>query len=395
MRALSWLVPFVVAGCATQVPIGGGEDLAGDMATSSGEMSPASCSGMFIYGNAFSLDDDFRGPGPVLNIDGSSCPPSAPAASGSGKVQVEIPTNLVGASAYLYLTGSFNNGTTTTVLPPKTWLAPKGLLDSTASLTAVYHFMIHDTSAAPSIIDEVRKSLIAHGDIASTVVSDQFLANYHVIIGLLMEHRSGTEAIDHNYSVQVEGLDNTACSPANQCCVYYAADFAGWRMAPTPSYIDFTATTSPVYFIVVCPSSPTGDITLHQTAALSTILDQTSALQPTRPFSDITVPRKLGDVVSVNWFNDAVSSPSPSPCTLPNATTSCSSDSTCAPFNGHCTASSTCTCDTPVCTPGADQTCNADSSMNNVLGSCNAAGSCACNPGAAIDATTGKCVPAV
>jgi hypothetical protein len=267
-------------------------------------MTGCAGSGTYIYGNVFSLEDDTRGPGVVLNIEGSSCPPSAPSAAGNGKVQAEIPMNLMGASAYLYLTGTFNSGTAMQPLPQKVWHAPSGLLDPNASLIAIYHFIYSD-SVTPGLLDEVRKSLIGHGDIASSVGSGQFLMKYHFMVGLLMEHRSGTEVIYHGYSVQVDGLDNTGCKPDTQCCVYYGQDFAGWKQAPTASYLDFTATSGQPYFMVICPSNHTADVTLHQSQTdLTKIADGTNVLNPTVPFPDLTVAvKQLGDVVSVAWFN--------------------------------------------------------------------------------------------
>jgi hypothetical protein len=280
-------------------------DLAGLDLTGVDLTMPPSCnsSGSSIYGNVFNLDDDFKGPGIILNIEGSSCPPSAPSGVG-GQVSAQIPADLNEMPAYMYFTGTWNGGANPI---PKNWAAPigvspKGVLDQTASQSATYH-IVDSPKRSPGILSEVAKSLAGHGDIPAGTTADQFLANYSFIIGLLLEKRVGGESIFQSFSVQVDSLDNTSCNLAMQCCVYYANDFQRWLSAPTPTYISFGATTSPNFFIVVCPASPTGDITLHQTAPTSSLADMMGSKPPSVPFPDVVVPRKPGDVVSVEWFN--------------------------------------------------------------------------------------------
>jgi hypothetical protein len=270
-----------------------------------GDLTSCNASGSSIYGNVYNLDDGYKGPGIVLNIEGSSCPPSGPSGPG-GQVSAQIPTGLNEKPAYLYLTGAWNGAADPI---PKNWAAPigvspVGVLDQVASQSATYHF-VDSPKRSPGVLSEVAKSLVGHGDIPAGTTADQFLANYSFIVGLLLEKRPGGDVIFHSYSVQVDMLDNTSCSPMTQCCVYYARDFVIWLGAPTATFLSFGATTSPRWFIVVCPPSPTTDITLHQTAPLMTIHDDelTGQTTPTVDFPDITVPRKPGDVVSVEWFN--------------------------------------------------------------------------------------------
>jgi hypothetical protein len=84
-----------------------------------------------------------------------------------------------------------------------------------------------------------------------------------------------------------------------QCCVYYSIELAEFIAASPakPSFIDFTLTKSPGYFVVVCPASQTGEVTLTPQG----MMFDSFGNPPPSPFMPIQAPRVMGVGVYLDW----------------------------------------------------------------------------------------------
>lgn len=259
-------------------------------------------SGLFVTGFVGSIEDVKYGQGAVLHIDGFPQPEfTSMPADAAGKFKLEIPQSLVDSKEprYLNIEGTYNGKA---IL--KTWDAPKRVFDGTTQDQNIGVHFLKNQDDMMGVRQAIADALAAHGDIPSAA---SFATDYSFMLGYLYELFAGSERDFRGYTIQITAdgsvLDNTACNPSMQCCVYYAYDFAAFKAAspPMPSIIDFSATSSPIAFVVVCPGSQSGDITLTQTAPLNQVFNQMSGKNPTKQFSPIEAPRVVGDGAIVYW----------------------------------------------------------------------------------------------
>jgi hypothetical protein len=259
-------------------------------------------SGRFLSGVVASFEDIKYGQGAIVHIDGYPQPQFTPApADATGKFRFEIPQALVDSKEPRYLVV---DGTYLGLSILKTWDAPKRIFDGGPQNMSVGVHFYKNQDDQMGARGAIATALQQHGDIPSAT---GFAASFSLMIGYLYQITPGGERDFRNYTVQLTAdgstLDNTNCKPATQCCVYYASDYPSFKAAnpPQASIIDFTATSSPSSFVVVCPGTQTGEITLTQTAPLSQIFNQTTGVHPTQPFQPVQAPRVAGDGVLIEW----------------------------------------------------------------------------------------------
>jgi hypothetical protein len=264
------------------------------------DASPDAGSGLFVTGIVASFEDVKYGAGAVVHIGGYEDFMSMPA-DNAGHFKVEIPQVLVDSKepAYLVIDGNYLGSPLL-----KTWDAPKRVLDGTAKNQNIGIHFYKNQDDMMGVRGLVAKALANHGDIPSAA---SFATDYSFMTGYLYELTPGGERDYRNFTVELSAdgntLDNTNCKPSMQCCFYYGYDYPAYKTTmPQPAeIIDFTATSSPLAFYVVCPGAQTGDITIKQTAPLNQIFNQTTGMHPSKPFSDIQAPRVKGDAVLIFW----------------------------------------------------------------------------------------------
>ena len=265
-------------------------------------------SGKFFSGLLFSPESSVKAMGPTLHIDGYTQPQfvSQPADS-SGRAKFEIPKCVIDANKpqYLIVEGMFQSKP---VL--RTWWAPATtFIGGPSNTDLLVHFFQNqdDNKGARGL---TATALAAKSIIPSAAT---FAANYIFMYGVLLEP-TGDVGFSRfkGYTIQVSVpsttggadtvLDNTNCKPDMQCCVYYGSDVGLFVANPTGTLIDTTATASNGSFVVVCPGTQTGEITLTQTAPLANLQDQNNQA-PSKPFAPIKAPRVLGDGILLDWHN--------------------------------------------------------------------------------------------
>lgn len=255
-------------------------------------------SGKFVTGLVASLEDVKYGQGAVVHIDGYDDPKftSMPADS-SGHFSLEIPQALIDSMtpSYLVIEGTYLGSP---IL--RTWDSPRRLLDGGSKNQNIGIHFFKDQTDMMGVRGLLATALAGHGDIPSAA---SFATDYSFMVGYLYELVAGGERDYRNYTIQIDSLDNTNCKPSMQCCVYYGYDYAAYKVAsPQPAaIIDFTATTSPIAFYVVCPGAQTGDVTVTQTAPTNQLFNQLTGMHPTKPFNPVTAPKVKGDAVLIFW----------------------------------------------------------------------------------------------
>jgi hypothetical protein len=249
-------------------------------------------SGLFASGKVVALETETRGSGVTVEVDGFPSFMSMPT-DNQGAFMFQIPADVVAANAphYVIMDGMFMGKP---VL--KTWIAPRIKLDgSTANQNLLFH-VFQSPSDPLRVQSIIANDLANHGDIPS---AGSFTTDYVFQYGAHFQLTDFGFNAYQGYTVAVDNLDNTNCKPSLQCCVYYSLGLAEFVLAnpPKTSMIDFTLTKSPGHFVVVCPASQTGDVTL---TSGGTPFDSLGNPPPT-PFNPVQAPRVKGVGVYVDW----------------------------------------------------------------------------------------------
>jgi hypothetical protein len=292
-RGLASALLVTLAGCLPAYDNGlppGNDGGTADMATdgSSDDAGPPPNSGLVVSGHVFGWEaNNF-----LDGLDGyvQSYPLNkSMAAMKGGTISVPIPQPALNQSDYLVFEGTPPMG-----LPAlRTHIGPKLKLDgSSANKGLIFHVLMDDQTMT-GVRTAIGAELAAHGDVPMADGADgaTFGAKWNWLYGHMFYFDiSGSP---HDFS----GETITVTGDGGMCKVFYTESYVKFKGGTVPSLINFSATSTPGGFVVLCPPSQTQDITLTPGG---TIRDN-SGLCTTIKFDPIDMPMALGDAVYADW----------------------------------------------------------------------------------------------